>query len=55
MKETKEKELLTDEQLWLLCEEDENKKRFVRDSRDKGVDWDYEQMTWDKWNPKNFK
>ena len=48
-----EKELLTDEQLWLLCEEEEeNKKKsslVKNDSRDKGIDWDYEQMIWNKW------
>ena len=51
-----EQEILTDEQLWLLCEEEEKKKRIVKaDTKDKGVDWDYEQLNWNKWNPKNFK
>lgn len=52
-----EQEILTDEQLWLLCEEEEKKKRFIRQdsNKEKVIDWDYEQMAWDKWNPKNFK
>jgi hypothetical protein len=51
-----EQEILTDEQLWLLCEEEEKKKKIVAiKSHDKAVDWDYEQLNWSKWNPKNFK
>lgn len=53
-----EKEILTDEQLWLLCEEEEKKKRIIisQDSnKEKVIDWEYEQMAWNKWSPNNFK
>lgn len=57
MKDTKEKQTeLTDEQLWeLCCLEEEKKKIILNDSRDKGIDWDYEEAIWNKWNPKDLK
>lgn len=48
MKEEKEK--LTEEQLWLLCEQEEKKKRFVRElsNKEKVIDWDYENYIFEK-------
>ena len=43
------KEELTDEQLWELCIQEENKKKVIRDHyRDKGIDYDYERFIWEK-------
>ena len=53
-----EKQELTLEQWWELCCLDERKKEVIENTKttkDKAVDWDYERMIWDKWNPKNFK
>lgn len=49
--EDNKKQELTDEQLWLLCKQEEKKKKIaINDSRDKGVDWEYERLAFEKWN-----
>lgn len=51
-----ETEKMTDEQLFELCLEEEKKKKIIHDNyRDKAVDWDYEQIIWEKWNPRQWK
>lgn len=51
-----EAQQLTDEQLWQLCLEEEKKKKIIHDTyRDKAVDYEYERMIWQKWNPKDLK
>ena len=55
--DTKEiKNELTDEQLWQLCLEQENKRKVVESTyRDKAVDYEYERLMWNKWNPRDLK
>ena len=56
MKEKEEAPVLTDEQLWDLCIEEENKTRVIHDYyRDKAVDYDQERFIWEKWNPREWK
>lgn len=51
-----EQEKLTDEELFLLCEEEEKKQKILlNDARDKGIDWMDEILIWEKYNPRNFK
>ena len=45
------KAILTDEQLWLLCEEEEKKKKLSTPSdnyRDKAVDYEFWSMMYEK-------
>ncbi len=44
------KEVLTDEQLWLLCIEEENKKKIIHHERneDKAVDYEFWQLIYSK-------
>lgn len=44
---------ITDEQLWMLCLEEEKKKKILNDARDKGVDWEWERFIFDR--NKNLK
>jgi hypothetical protein len=53
---------LTDEELYLLCEQWEEEMRWKKleemrqkEAADKGIDWDWESFIFEKWNPRNFK
>jgi hypothetical protein len=50
-------ENLTDEQLWLLIEayEEEKKRKWWRERKERGIDWRREQFFWEEYNPKNYK
>jgi hypothetical protein len=41
---------LTDEQLWILCEEEEKKKKIIHHDRneDKAVDYEFWQLIYNK-------
>jgi len=53
-------EKLTEEQLYLLCEEAEKQKQRIMyesddDNKHKAVDWDWEMFVWEKNNIRKYK